>query len=93
MSFCASSRKPDAPLLNLMSSEDFKKKTDNYEKVMNRTWYCIANNMGGNPHVKEVMWELNTWNSADHALGKNCFTNHTITRSVGAATTGINRRI
>jgi hypothetical protein len=64
--------------------EEFKAATDNYEKVMNRTWYCIANNMGGSPHAKEVMWELNTWNSADHTLGKNCFTNHTITRSVNA---------
>ena len=32
---------------NAMTGEEFKAKTDNYEKVMDRTWYCIANNMGG----------------------------------------------
>ena len=34
------------------------------------------------PHALEIMWELNTWNTAEHTLGVNSFTNHTITRKL-----------
>ena len=84
MGMCGSSRKDPIELQNVMSDEEFKAKTDNYDKIMKRTWYCIANNMGGSPHAMEVMWELNTWNTADRALGTYCFTNHTVTRPYGA---------
>jgi len=86
MGCCCFGQEPAAVMAskNLMTSEEFKAATGNYAKIMGRTWYCIANNMGGKPHAMEAMWELNTWNSGSHDLGTNCFTNHTITRKVGS---------
>ena len=43
---------------------------------MNRTWYGIGTTQ---MHLSKF-WEICTWNSSgDHSLGKNCYSNHTIT--------------
>jgi len=77
--FCGS-RGPKAPI-NPISDEKFKKMTDNYDRVMERTWYCIGSTQG----QLEMFWEINTWNSAgpEHPLGKDCFSNHTCTKKPG----------
>lgn len=50
--------------------------SNNYDAVMNKTWYCIASS---DPMVRDldVFWEVNKWKKGKE--GK-VFQNHTITR-------------
>lgn len=53
--------------------------SDNYNKVMDRTWYGIA----GSAAVlgrQDLFWEYNAWKPGEEGRR---FTNHTITRDIG----------